>query len=251
MTIPLLPFDHKVGGHVSIFRVCPGAICKESSSREIQMYSRMAPALKPFTPYYFGTINVTYNKYNAPHIEFENNKHVISSVLPKSKLQELLLHQVIDVQATTALQQQPAWSKTNGPFPSPPVSTHMQEDSPLASSPELSCDDGEEEEDDDEVHYFSIPSATPYQDPVSSWSPAPTIVPQKSGHQQQEQHFVVIQDLTDGLKRPCILDLKMGTRQYGVDCTQTKMLSQTRKCQDSTSALLGVRICGMQARGAN
>ncbi|CAO3668902.1 unnamed protein product [Umbelopsis ramanniana] len=227
--------------------VCVQASYVRRAHRAKFKCTRMAPALKPFTPYYFGTINVTYNKYNAPHIEFDNNKHIISSVLPKSKLQELLLHQAIDAQATTALHQQPSWPSTNGHLPSPPVSTHIQEDSPLASSPELSCDDGEEEEDDDEVNYFSIPAATPYQDPVSSWSPAPTIVPQKSGHaSHQQQHYVVIQDLTDGLKRPCILDLKMGTRQYGVDCTPTKMCSQTRKCQDSTSALLGVRICGMQ-----
>ncbi|KAJ2960360.1 hypothetical protein NQZ79_g4272 [Umbelopsis isabellina] len=248
MAIPLLPFDHKVGGHVSIFRVCSGVICKESSPREIQMYSQMEPALKPFTPNYYGTINVTYNQYNMPHIDFDNNQHVISDMSSKSKLQELLLHQVIDSQALTGrrFQQEQTWGQ-NAHLPSPPTA---HEDSPLASSPELSCDDGEEEDDDEDVHDFTMSSGTsstpPYQDPVSGWSSAPTaptpsiVPPTLKTTASHQQHYVVIQDLTEGLKRPCILDLKMGTRQYGVDCTKTKMLSQTRKCQTSTSALLGM-----------
>ncbi|GAB6031039.1 hypothetical protein CHUAL_007853 [Chamberlinius hualienensis] len=66
-----------------------------------------------------------------------------------------------------------------------------------------------------------------------------------------ENYFLLLENVASKFYRPCILDLKMGKRQHGDDAPEAKRKSHIAKCAASTSASLGVRLCGMQVYQAD
>lgn len=56
--------------------------------------------------------------------------------------------------------------------------------------------------------------------------------------------MLVMEDVCYGLKHPCVLDVKMGSRQYGLHPSPRKKLSKEQKALKSTSAKYGIRLAG-------
>lgn len=96
------------------------------------------------------------------------------------------------------------------------------------------------------LHQHPPPMMTHKSSPALHSHSYSTACSEENAPVTRQAYFILMEDLTGRLKRPCVLDLKMGTRQYGYDATPNKARSQKRKCDETTSRDLGVRICGMQ-----
>ncbi|XP_071350352.1 inositol hexakisphosphate kinase 2-like [Trachinotus anak] len=250
--VMLEPFVHQVGGHSCVLRFGEQTICKPLIPREHQFYKSLPAAMRKFTPQYRGVVSVSFEEdeegnlcliayplHSDPAADLEN-KDPSTDCEPKSKM--LKRGKMV---ASSLLVDTENYSKDGR-------SRHSRKDKDK-SVHKLQEDVELEWLQQAEVLYCRLErshtNAVPQlkHNPWSLKCHQQHLQRMKENAKHRNQYkFILLENLTWRHTVPCVLDLKMGTRQHGDDATEEKKAVQIRKCQQSTSASIGVRLCGMQ-----
>uniref|UniRef100_A0A3Q2VDZ9 Kinase n=1 Tax=Haplochromis burtoni TaxID=8153 RepID=A0A3Q2VDZ9_HAPBU len=246
--VMLEPFVHQVGGHSCVLRFGEQTICKPLIPREHQFYKSLPAAMRRFTPQYRGVVSVSFEEDEEgnlcliaypldsdPATDLVNNEHSVDCD-PKSKMMTWG-----KMMASSLLADSKDGRSRNSRKDKEKSVQKLQEDMELEWLKQA------------EVLYYRLEDSHSNAVPQLKHNPWSLKCHQQHLQRMKENakhrnqyKFILLENLTWRHTVPCVLDLKMGTRQHGDDASEEKKAMQIRKCQQSTSALIGVRLCGMQ-----
>ncbi|XP_028905684.1 inositol hexakisphosphate kinase 1 isoform X2 [Ornithorhynchus anatinus] len=243
----LEPFIHQVGGHSSMMRYDDHTVCKPLISREQRFYESLPPEMKEFTPEYKGVVSVCFEGDSDGYINLVAYPYVESEVVepedvpereqPRRKHSRRSFHRSGSGSEHKEERAGLAPENTESPqeVKSPQVELHIHSDVPFQML------DGNSGLSSEKITY----------NPWSLRCHKQQLSRMRSESKDRKLYkFLLLENVVHHFKFPCVLDLKMGTRQHGDDASEEKAARQMKKCEQSTSATLGVRVCGMQGFGS-
>ncbi|XP_004673444.1 PREDICTED: inositol hexakisphosphate kinase 3 [Condylura cristata] len=241
VNVQLEPFLHQVGGHLSVLKYDEHTICKPLISQEQKFYESLPLAMKQFTPQYKGTITVRLQKDSLGHLSLVANP-------PQEDRGSFQVSRESAVAIWQSLQQTTAGSSGARPLAQwqhaqlahslteSPATTLLRSEFHLNAQVSPLVEDGE-----------GLQAERRSFNPWGLHCHQAHLTRLCAEYPENKRHrFLLLENVVSQYKHPCILDLKMGTRQHGDDASEEKKARHMRKCAQSTSACLGVRICGMQ-----
>ncbi|MEE6492999.1 hypothetical protein FKM82_016696 [Ascaphus truei] len=223
--VPLLPFSHQVGGHTSMLRYDNDTVCKPLVSQEQRVYETLPREMRRFTPQYKGIILVSLRRDSWGHLSLIASPHA---------------HSPFDVTRDSSMAMWHQVKQRRGPGAERGEVTSKQSQIKTTvtdSLPESSQYRAEHCFHSEKVIYNPW-GLHCHQQHLSRMS--------SECHQNHLYRYLLLENVASKFSIPCVLDLKMGTRQHGDDASDEKKARHMEKCAQSTSASLGVRICGMQ-----
>ncbi|XP_029103640.1 inositol hexakisphosphate kinase 1 isoform X2 [Scleropages formosus] len=239
--VPLEPFVHQVGGHTSMMRYDDHTVCKPLIPREQRFYESLPPEMKEFTPEYKGVVLVCFegdldgyiNLVAYPYVESEGLDHeeLPERDQPRRKHSRRSLHRSSSEHKEERTAHESDSAENLQELKSPRLELQIHSDVPFQM---LDGNSG-------------LSSEKISHNPWSLRCHKQQLSRMRSESKERKLYkFLLLENVVHHFIYPCILDLKMGTRQHGDDASEEKAARQMKKCEQSTSATLGVRVCGMQ-----
>ncbi|XP_056130555.1 inositol hexakisphosphate kinase 1 [Lampris incognitus] len=250
--VPLEPFVHQVGGHTSMMRYDDHTVCKPLISREQRFYESLPPEMKEFTPEYKGVVLVCFEDDSDGYINLVAYPYVESSMEGAGGEHE---------ERDTPERDQPRRKHSRRSLQRSSSSSDHKEERVERREPHESDSTESLAELKSPRLDLQIHSEIPFQmldgnsglssekishNPWSLRCHKQQLSRMRSESKRKLYKFLLLENVVHHFSYPCILDLKMGTRQHGDDASAEKAARQMKKCEQSTSATLGVRVCGMQ-----
>uniref|UniRef100_A0A8C6TQJ4 Kinase n=1 Tax=Neogobius melanostomus TaxID=47308 RepID=A0A8C6TQJ4_9GOBI len=248
--VSLEPFIHQVGGHTSMMRYDDHTVCKPLIIREQRFYESLPPEMKEFTPEYKGVVLVCFegdsdgyiNLVAYPYVESVGDeleeRDAPEREQPRRKHSRRSLHRSSsDHKGETERREHDQDSQENlGELKSPRLDPKLHSEVPFQM---LDWNSGLSSE----KISFNPWSLRCHKQQLSRM--------RSESKDRKLFKFLLLENVVHHFSFPCILDLKMGTRQHGDDASEEKAARQMKKCEQSTSGTLGVRVCGMQVYQLN
>ncbi|XP_062578577.1 inositol hexakisphosphate kinase 1-like [Saccostrea cucullata] len=221
-SVQLQPFEHQVSGHTGIFRFDDQTLCKPLAVREYNFYLTMPPNQKQFTAEFRETIEGEVCEDCEGHVTILCHRPLFKS--PSHEKARLNQEKIAEKESLRSLQH-----SLNGQDKKKPQTDPAENLDPI---------------------YDLRPEK------LNPWIPRchkKMLKKLRKSNQNPDLHckFILLENVAAQFCHPSILDLKMGTRQHGDDVSPEKKKRFMKKCQNTTSSSLGVRVGGMRVYQAN
>uniref|UniRef100_A0A3B5MF86 Kinase n=1 Tax=Xiphophorus couchianus TaxID=32473 RepID=A0A3B5MF86_9TELE len=227
----LEPFIHQVGGHTSMMWYDDHTVCKPLISREQHFYESLPPEMKEFTSEYKGVVLVCFEGDSDDSINLVAYPYVDNMEDVTEELEEQAEQREERAEQSSLNHDNNLLSCFSSVKQSPRLDPKVRSD----------------------VLFQMLDSNSGVASEKISLNPWSLVCHKQQLNRMRSESkdrkpfkCLLLENIVHPFSFPCILDLKMGTRQHSDDASEEKAARQIKKCEQSTSAKLGVRLCGMQ-----
>ncbi|XP_038044875.1 inositol hexakisphosphate kinase 3-like [Patiria miniata] len=234
--VTLVPFVHQVGGHTGMMKYDEATVCKPVFPAELHFYEMLTPELAKFTPAFKGVVHVFVQEEDDGSLSVRaypiRSQHQTSTgpMYPSNGQVWVPDSAEEHDRKSSELSQQQRTNPTQQSEPSDSKDSSSEEDLFEDHSESKTTRQQFEKGNPWGVHLNRLQMARMHKDFGSN----------------KLHKFILLENLTSKFRSPCILDVKLGTKTYHKDHSEAKRQLHIDRDAATTTATLGLRLCGMQ-----